>query len=304
MTPQLHGLVAATHTPFHSDGSLAPEVVPQQAAHLAKHGIATVFITGSTGESHSLTRDERLAIYQAWAEAGPARGLRVVAHVGGNCLEDAKVFAAAAADHGFQAAAALAPSYFKPGSVEMLVECCAEIAAAAPRLPFYYYDIPALTGVRFDMEEFLTQAAMRIPNLAGIKFTSDDLDAYARCLRFDGGRFDLPWGIDEKLVAALGTGATGAVGSSYNFAAPLYQELIAAFHGGELETAHALQRQSVELIESLAAIGYFGAAKALMGWLGVQVGPARRPLGNPTSAQLDALRAKLGDCPWFGPSWP
>ena len=304
MSPRLCGLVAAVHTPFHADGSLAPEVVPAQARHLAGSGIGTVFVTGSTGEFHSLTRDERLAIYAAWAEAAASCNLRVVAHAGSNCLEDAMVFAAAAADHGFHAVAALAPSYFKPAHLGALVDWCAEIAAAAPRLPFYYYDIPSMTGVHFKMDGFLTEARPRIPNLAGIKFTHDDLATYVRCLALEGGRFDIPWGIDEKLVDALAVGAQGAVGSSYNFAAPLYQELMAAFQRGNEETARTLQRQSVDLIESLVAIGYFGAAKALMGWLGVPVGPARRPLDNPRPAQLAALRSKLDGFPWFGPSRP
>jgi N-acetylneuraminate lyase len=304
MTHRLHGLVAATHTPFHSDGSLATEIVPLQAAHLAQSGVSTAFITGSTGEAHSLTRDERLAMYVAWAEAGPAHNVRVVAHVGSNCLEDAKAFAAASADHGFLAISALAPSYFKPSSLASLVGWCGEIAAAAPDLPFYYYDIPSLTGVRFDSLEFLTTAEQIIPNLAGIKFTNDDPATYSKCLEYANGRFDIPWGIDEKLVVALAAGCKGAVGSTYNFAAPLYQELSAAFERGEMESASELQRQSVWLVETLAAVGYFGAAKALMGWLGVPVGPARRPLDNPTPAQLDAVRAKLDGFRWFGESWP
>ena len=90
----LHELVAATHSPFHADGSLAPEIVPVQAAFLAANGIRTVFITGTTGECHSLTCDERLALFDAWAAAGPAHGLSVIAHVGGNSIEDAKAFGA------------------------------------------------------------------------------------------------------------------------------------------------------------------------------------------------------------------
>ncbi|MBN8460761.1 MAG: dihydrodipicolinate synthase family protein [Verrucomicrobia bacterium] len=301
MNTRLHGLVAATHTPFHPDGSLAPEVVPVQAAYLASRGVGIVFITGSTGESHSLTRDERLAIFHAWAAAGPACGLRVVAHVGGNCLEDARHFAAAAADCGFEAIAALSPSYFKPARLEVLVDVCARIASAAPSLPFYYYDIPSMTQVRFDMLDFLTLAGARIPNLAGIKFTNDNLDAFSACLTHDDGRFDIPWGIDEKLVDSLAAGALGAVGSSYNFAAPLYQTLIAAFRAGDAGRARDLQHQSVELIEALYAVGYFGGAKALMTRLGVPVGPARCPLDNPTPAQLDDLWRKLDGCPWFGP---
>lgn len=301
--PRLHGLVAAAHTPFHPDHSLAPEVVSLQAEHLAKHGVRCVFVTGSTGESHSLTRGERIRIYEAWAQAAPSEGLRVIAHVGSNCIEDARYFASAAAEYRFSAISALAPSYFKPADCAMLVDCCASIASAAPDLPFYYYDIPSMTGVRFDMREFLPLAANRIPNLAGIKFTNNDPGMYRDCLGFEDGRFDIPWGIDEKLVTALGVGAKGAVGSTYNFAAPLYQELIAAFEGGDVERAAELQKESVWLVDQLAAVGYFGAAKALMDWLGVPVGPARMPLGNPDKRQLADLRAKLADFRWFGSSW-
>ena len=288
---KLSGLVAATHTPFHPDGSLAPEVVPLQAAHLSANGIRAVFITGSTGEGHSLTRDERLAVFEAWAAAGPAHGLTVIAHVGSNCLEDAKVFAAAAAGCGLDAFSMLAPSYYKPGSMEALIQSCAEVARCAPALPFYYYDIPVLTGVRFPMPAFLDAAARRIPNLAGVKFTNDDLEEYARCLEY--GRFDIPWGIDEKLLDALECGAAGAVGSSYNFAAPVYHDLIAAFRAGDLATARELQERAVALIDAIASTGYLPTAKAVMEWQGVPVGPARLPLSNPPAAQLDALRARL-----------
>jgi len=298
MSFRLHGLVAATHTPFHADGSLAPEVVALQAAHLARQGIRSAFITGSTGEAHSLTRDERLAIFEAWASAGPGHGLQVVAHAGSNCLEDARFFAAAAADLGLHAVAALAPSYYKPTSIDALVDCCAAIADAAPSLPFYYYDIPALTGVRFPMRALLDAAPARLPNFAGIKFTNDDLDDYAACLAH--GDADIPWGIDEKLLPALQAGARGAVGSSYNFAAPLYHKLIAAFEGGDLDTARALQAEAVALIDALAAVGYLGAAKAVMGWQGVPVGPARLPVPNPSPAQLEILREKL-DSPVLQP---
>ncbi|MBK1826555.1 dihydrodipicolinate synthase family protein [Haloferula rosea] len=293
MITPLHGLVAATHTPFHSDGSLAPEVVPLQAAHLSKQGVNAAFITGSTGEAHSLTRDERVTLYQAWASAAPDHGIRVIAHAGSNCLEDARHFAAVAQDLNLFAVSALAPSYYKPPTLTALVDWCESIASSAPNLPFYYYDIPVLTGVEFPMDAFLKEASPRIPNLAGIKFTNPDLNAFEKSLGADDGRFDVPWGIDENLIDALKLGAKGGVGSSYNFAAPLYQELIDAFHQGDLETAQELQRRSVEMIEAIASIGYLGAAKAIMGTLGVPVGPARQPIPNPTASQIEALLPKL-----------
>ena len=130
MNHPLYGLVAATHTPFHSDGSLASEVIPTQAAFLAGQGLKNVFITGSTGEGHSMTRDERVEVFEAWSQAGPSNGMRVVAHVGSNCLHDAMFLAAAAAELGFFATAAIAPSYNKPATLKTLVACCREVAAA------------------------------------------------------------------------------------------------------------------------------------------------------------------------------
>ena len=289
----LHEFVAAVFSPFKADGSLAPDVVPIQAAFLAGQPVRTVFITGTTGECHSLTCDERLALFDAWAQAAPAHRLNVVAHVGSNSLEDAKALAERAQTLDFSATSALAPSYFKPGTIDALVEWCAAIAGAAPRLPFYYYDIPSLTGVSLPIDRFLASAARRIPNLAGVKFTNPDLVAYRRSLDLENGRFDLPWGIDEALLGALATGAQGGVGSTYNFAVKLYAGLIDAFTRGDLAEARRRQSVAIGLVDAIAATGYMGTAKALMTRLGVPVGPARPPLENPSAAQVEALMARL-----------
>jgi len=292
---QLHELVAAAHSPFHGDGSLAPEVVPTQASFFAANGIRTVFITGSTGECHSLTCAERLSLYDAWAVAAPTHDIAVIAHVGGNSLEDARALARRARELELSAISALAPSYFKPGTLSDLIDWCAAIAGEAPALPFYYYDIPSMTGVCLPMERFLLEAPARIPNLAGIKFTNPDLVSYRRSLDAAGGRFDLPWGVDEALLAALATGARGGVGSTYNWAPALYVDLIRAFNLGDLTEARRLQSVSIAMIDAIAGTGFMGTAKALMGRLGVPVGPARAPLGNPTADLVDALVVRLGE---------
>jgi N-acetylneuraminate lyase len=192
LTRPLHELIAATFSPFHADGSIAPEAVPIQACFLAAQGIRTVFVTGTTGECSSLTCDERLALYDAWGEAGCAHDLAVIAHVGSNSITDARNLASRAGELGLAAISAFAPSYFKPTDLETLIDWCAAIAAAAPDLPFYYYDIPELTDVSLPVERFLVEAADRIPNLAGVKFTNADLVSYRRSLDVAGQRFDLP----------------------------------------------------------------------------------------------------------------
>ena len=301
MTVKLHGLVAATHTPFDAAGRLALRVVEAQADHLLRTGVRTAFIGGSTAECHSLTVEERLLLAQRWADVVRGSELRFVVHVGSNCLADARRLAAQAQATGATAIAALAPSYFKPKSLDALVDCCSQVAGAAPGVPFYFYDIPVLTGVQFPMPEFLAAAADRIPTLAGIKFTNADLMAYQKCLQAHDGRFDIPWGIDECLLAALAVGAVGGVGSTYNFAAPVYHRLLAAFDRGDLAAARAEQYRSVQLVELLAGYGYMAAAKAVMAVLGVEVGPARLPNGNLTAAQHLELRARLDSIGFF--SW-
>ncbi|NJM55492.1 MAG: N-acetylneuraminate lyase, partial [Verrucomicrobiae bacterium] len=78
MTPsRITGLVAATHTPFHTDGTLHLAAVEKQAAHLLANGVRHAFIGGTTGESSSLTVDERLALAARWMEVTPGSGLNV-----------------------------------------------------------------------------------------------------------------------------------------------------------------------------------------------------------------------------------
>jgi len=299
LTHPLHGLVVAAHTPFNADGSLNLAAVEKQASHYLKHNLTTVFVAGTTGECLSLALDERRALAQRWSEVIRGTTLKLVLHVGSNCLEDCRVLAAQAQAIGAIAISAFASSYFKPRDLDTLVDWCAGIAGAAQETSFYFYDIPALTGVSFPMQDFLARGAPRIPTLAGLKFTNPDLMAYQFVLRADNGRWDVPFGVDEHLLGALAMGARGSVGSGYNFAAPIYTRLLRAFHAGDLVRAREEQFRGTQLVQVLSGLGYMGAAKALMEVLGVPVGPARLPNTNPTAEQKKELRVRLEDMGFF-----
>lgn len=295
---KLHGLVAAAHTPFQPSGAINLSAVEAQAAHLASQQVRFAFITGSTGESSSLQLSERKELYCAWKEAGERHGIGVIAHTGSNSISDSCELAALAQQLGFLATSSLCPSYYKPATVALLVDCCAQTAAAAPELPYYFYDIPVLTGVRFHPTAFMELAKQRIPNFAGVKFTNPDLALYMEALNHDTD-LDLPWGVDEWFLGALATGAKGAVGSSFNFAPALYQRLTAAFEAGDIPRARELQLLSVKMINILASHGYMAAAKTVMGWQGVNLGPARLPLPNIDSAATARLREQLDAIGFF-----
>jgi N-acetylneuraminate lyase len=298
-TRPLTGLIAAPHTPMNDAGALNLDAVEPLASHLLRHGITGVFIAGTTGEGHSLTIAERISLAHRWKELLQGTPMKLIVHVGHNCLEDAKALAAAAEAAGVDAIGALAPSYFRPATVSGLVDCCAAIAGAAPTTPFYYYDIPSWTGVTLPADQFLAAAAERIPTLAGIKYTNPDLARFQCCLRHAGGAFNILHGMDETLLAGLALGARGAVGSTYNFAAPIYHRILQAFATADWETARAEQEKSVRLVQAIARYGYMSAAKAVMGMVGVECGPTRLPLQRLQPTQVTALRNDLEQLGFF-----
>jgi N-acetylneuraminate lyase len=156
----------------------------------------------------------------------------------------------------------------------------AEVAGGAPNLPFYYYHIPTLTGSKFDMVEFLNQGGERISNLVGLKYTEATLHEFQECLELQDGRFDVVWGLDEMLLAALATGATAGIGSTYNIAAPLYLQLIEAFHDNNLQESRRLQSLSISMIRILTEFPFHPAMKAVLAMKGIDVGGCRFPLGR------------------------
>jgi N-acetylneuraminate lyase len=302
-TPRLEGLIAATHTPMDAQGDLELDGVPRQLEHLLGMPITAAFISGSTGEGQSLTVEERHRLTARWCQAAKGTPMRVVAHVGTNSINEAASLASEAQKQGVSAIAALSPSYFRPRSVEDLVDAMAMVAAAAPATAFYFYDIPSMTGVQLSMPAFLEQASRKIPNLVGMKFTNMDLASYTQCLQLDDGLWDLPFGCDEALLPALALGARGAVGSGYNFVGEHYSRLIDAWREGDLTLARRLQCQGIQLVQRLAPFGYLPAAKVVMEWLGVPVGPTRLPLRSLTEPQRRQLREGLESDGWrFGHS--
>ena len=185
------------------------------------------------------------------------------------------------------------PSFLKPPGATELAEFCAGIAAAAPQLAFYYYHIPSLSGVNLSMVEFLDAAKDRIPNLAGIKFTHGDLYEYQLCRAAHGGRFDILWGLDEALLGAIAVGAKGAVGSTYNYAAPIYLDMIEAFDRADLETARACSLKAVRLVEILIKFGVLASGKAIMSLHGVDCGPPCPPLAALTPGKRAQLLSEI-----------
>lgn len=291
------GLIAAPFTPMKADGSLNLEAIRPYADLLAAQGIKGAFICGTTGEGFSMTLKERKAVAEAWVRAAGNR-LKIIVHVGHNCQQDAAELAAHAQECGAYAIASIAPNFYKPGSVEDLVDFFAPIAAAAPQLPFYYYNMPSMSGVSLPVDKFLELGAKKIPNLQGIKFTHNNLMEMNQCISL--GDFEILHGYDEILLCGLALGAKAAVGSTYNYAGKIYNALVEAFEKGDIETARKLQLYSVEIVKVI--IRYGGGVrggKAIMNLLGIPCGECRLPLSRFTPEEYEGLRKDLEAIDFF-----
>ncbi len=292
---KLKGLVAATYTPMRVDGSVNPNLFEPMFDFMINTGASAFYVCGSTGEGPSLTAEERKLVANLSVRAASRRA-PVIVQVGSNSLSEARALAAHAAEIGADAISAVPPFYFKPATPQALVASIATIASAAPDLPFYYYHIPRLTGITADMPAFLALATDHIPNLAGIKFSDPDLSQFRLCQEFENARFDILFGCDEMMLGALAMGAKAAVGSSYGFAAPLWNRIIAAFDKGDSSTALAHQSTATRLVRFLdSEPGPYHATVKQVLWpeLGFELGTLRQPHAILSPQQISSARQAL-----------
>ncbi|MFN8252779.1 MAG: dihydrodipicolinate synthase family protein [Ferruginibacter sp.] len=287
----LQGLIAAPFTPMHNDGSVNLELIPQYYEMLKANGVTGAFICGSTGEGISMSVSEKKAVAEAWAACSKNdKDFIVMPLLGGTSLTDCKELAIHAREIGLDAVSFTSPFYFKPANVEMLAKCCAEVASAVPDMPFYYYHIPVLTGVGFPMYDLLKAIDGLIPNFAGVKYTHEDFMDFLSCINFQNGKYDMLWGRDENMLPALAVGAKASVGSTFNYAAPLYYNLIDAFNTGDLAKAQLLQQQSIDMIRLLGKYGGIATGKTYMKLIGLNCGGFRLPVKNMSDTEFEQFR--------------
>ncbi len=274
---KIKGLIAATFAAYKEDGSINLDIIPSYVEYLIEQGVKGVFVCGTNGEGLSLSVEERMAITEKYILAVNKRIL-VFVHVGHSSITEAKRLATHAQKFEADYISSVSAFYFKPTSVANLVECMAEVALAAPQLPFFYYHIPTLTGIQIDMIEFLKLAEVQIPTLAGIKYTATTIHEYQACLHYKEGKFDMLFGYDELLLPALAAGATGAIGSTYNYSARLYNQVIRYFEDAKLCKAEKLHYKAVEMIQLLVKYGPIPTQRAIMKKVGFDLGTPRLPL--------------------------
>lgn len=292
---KLTGLIAATYTPFREDGSVNLDLIPSMTDYMIESGVSGFYVCGSTGEGESMSVEERKQVASAFVSATKGR-LPVVVQVGHNSVESACELARHAAEIGADAISTLPPTYFKPASVDLLVDFIARVSSSASDLPYYYYHIPRMSGVSLDMVEFMTKACERVPRFHGIKFSDFFLADLTTCLEFDNGRLDILFGSDEMILGGLATGAQGVVGSTYCVAAPLFVQVIEAYKNGRMKDAQEWMSKCVRLIRMLdKEPGPYHSCVKQVVWplLGFEAGSCRVPQAILSDKEVAHARTRL-----------
>lgn len=288
---RFEGLIAAPFTPMDKNGEVEYDQISAYYDFLEKNKVVGAFINGSTGEGVSLSQKERMKQVEAWtAKSKVQKTVKVINLVGGTPYKECIENALHSAESGIDAIALLAPYYFKPAGAKQLAEFCAVVAESVPQMPVYFYHIPVLSGCYVSMYDFLQEADSMIPNLAGIKYTHEDFMDFLSCINFKDGKYEMLWGRDENLLSALVLGTRSGVGSTYNYAAPLYYQLIEAFDNGDFVTARKMQQMSIDMIRLLGKYGGIATGKAYMKYVGMDCGQFRLPIMNMSSNDYEKFK--------------
>uniref|UniRef100_A0A8C9W8H1 N-acetylneuraminate lyase n=1 Tax=Scleropages formosus TaxID=113540 RepID=A0A8C9W8H1_SCLFO len=253
-------------------------------------GVHKVFVNGTTGEGLSLSVDERKRLAEEWCKKGKSKLQQVIVHVGCLSLKDSQELARHAAETGADGIAVISPSFFKPTSADALRQFLQEVAAAAPQLPFYYYHIPAMTGLTLRASDIVEGIEETIPSFRGLKFSSSDLMDFGQCISKCPSHWSQLYGVDEQLLGALVMGASGAVGSTFNYLGNRVNSLLSAFDEGDLRQARTLQ---VSLSHYLTQLNQLMCQVS-----GLPLGPPRLPLlpcpGSKAQSIAQRLQQVLG----------
>jgi 4-hydroxy-tetrahydrodipicolinate synthase len=277
-------------TPFDDSLRLDLDAAATVARWLVDHGSDGLVVAGTTGESPTLSDGEKLDLFRAVREAVT---VPIVAGTGTYDTAHSVHLTKEAVRTGVDAVLAVTPYYNKPSQAGIAAHFTA-VAEAAGGLPVMVYDIEGRTG-RPIKNDTLLSLARDVTNLVAVKDASGDIPQAAyRCAHAPAG-FDLYSGNDGDTLPLMAVGAAGLVGVASHWAGSQFQDMIAAYLKGDVETARDLNFKlldSCEFFTSDVAPSPL-PAKAMMRTLGLPVGHARPPMGPDEPADLEARARKV-----------
>lgn len=287
---QFRGVVPALTTPFHADLSLDADGFATLAGMVIEDGVDALLVNGCTGESWSLTPDERGVVFRTAAEMAKGR-VKVVAGCSAITAAETIGKIRQAEQAGCDYAMVSPPWYVIPGPDEIMDHYRAVLDAT--EIPVVLYNIPRRTGVQItpDMADRLADH----PKVIAIKESSKDWGILSQVIRRTSDRISVFAGYASFFgLAALTEGAVGYMDSGTAVFGKRSPEFYRAAISGDLETARRIQIEMASMLESFFGLGTFpSSVKASLDLIGRPGGPTRAPIRPLTSQQRETLRKAM-----------
>ena len=284
-------VLTAMATPFSPDGALDVTGAQDLARHLLEHGTDTLVVAGTTGESPTLTAEEKSSLWAAVVEAAGG-GARVMAGTSTYSTAESLELTRLAEKAGVGSLLLVTPYYNKPPQTGLLAHFSA--IAGGTDLPCLLYNIPGRTACTIEVATMVRLFEAH-DNLVGVKDAVGDMAAATRLYRQTGGAMEQYSGDDKNLLPLLAVGGVGVISVASHLVGPALQELVVAFERGEVRAALDLHVRHLALFEGLFATSNPILLKAAMNLLGLPAGPLRPPLVDATAEQVDFVRGLLAD---------
>lgn len=283
--PLFTGLCTALVTPFSEDRVNFP-MLEGLIQRQIDAGVDAIVLTGTTGESPTLSREEKLEIYRCGVRTARGRS-KILAGTGSNCTANAVSLSREAAEVGVDGLLVVTPYYNKatqPGLLKHYRAVC-----EAVELPVVAYNVPSRTGV--DIQPGTARLLAEIPNLVGIKEASRDIVRVSRLVD------ELPvyTGNDDQTVACMALGGSGVISVVSNIVPELTLAMVRTAQKGDYRTAAKLQRMLLPLMDLMFCQVNPIPVKAAMEMIGYDCGPCRLPLDGLTAENARKIRDFLTD---------
>ncbi|PWI58231.1 4-hydroxy-tetrahydrodipicolinate synthase [Sulfoacidibacillus thermotolerans] len=282
-------LVTAMVTPFDDSLELALDRLPKLIDHLIATGTTGLVVSGTTGESATLTHREKLTLFEETVRHVNGR-IPVIAGTGGNNTAEAIAFTKEVDQLHVDAFLLVAPYYNKP-SQEGLYQHFKSVAQVTDK-PIIVYNIPGRTSVNITPETIIRLA--EIDNIVAVKESSGDFTQISRIIGETPEDFYVYSGDDKFTLPILALGGHGVVSVASHVVGDPMSAMLHAFFDGDLNEARRLHHRLMPLFEGLFKTSNPVLVKAALEMLNVRVGSVRLPLVAATPEELRELRRTLG----------
>jgi len=278
-------VLTAIVTPFNGDGSVNVDRFRELATYLVDHGSDGIVVAGTTGESPTLSDDEKLELFAAALDAVGDRAT-VVAGTGTYDTRHSMRLTESAHELGVDGMLVVTPYYSKPPQ-RAIVRHFQEIAAKTDK-PVVVYNIPGRVVINIEPETI--EQLAQIDNVKAVKQANDDLD---QARRIPGFGLDLYAGDDNLIFPFLGLGGVGGVCVHTHIWGPQTKAMVRRYKDGDVEGARALNAEMAPAFDLLKVVTNPIAIKTALNLLGHEVGGFRLPMVDPSDAELEQIRACL-----------